>query len=76
MLAGVIRLGNALQLSGLGVYDFCMELFSAHAVPDETSARLYQALLQGLYVTAASTMAMADLGLLPGWELAFRLAPN
>jgi hypothetical protein len=39
-----------------------MELFNAHAVSDETSAQLYQALLQGLYVTAASIMAMADQG--------------
>jgi hypothetical protein len=28
--------------------------------------------LQGLYVTAASTMAMANQGLPPGWDLAFK----
>src|SRR5579859_7308676 len=64
------------------VYDFCMELFTKHAVSDETYGRLHQVLndqqivdltvLQGLYVTAASTMAMADQGLPPGWELAFK----
>ena len=64
------------------VYDFCMELFTKHAVSDATYDRLHQVLddkqivdltvLQGLYVTAASTMAMADQGLPPGWELAFK----
>ncbi len=64
------------------VYDFCTELFTKHAVSDETFARLHQYLndqqivdltvLQGLYVTAASTMAMADQGLPAGWELAFK----
>lgn len=64
------------------VYDFCTELFTRHEVSDETFARLHQYLndqqivdltvLQGLYVTAASTMAMADQGLPAGWELAFK----
>jgi 4-carboxymuconolactone decarboxylase len=64
------------------VYDFCMELFTKHAVSDETYGRLRQVLndqqivdltvLQGLYVTAASTMAMADQGLPPGWDIAFK----
>ena len=64
------------------VYDFCMELFTRHAVSDETYGRLHQVLsdqqivdltvLQGLYVTAASTMAMADQGLPPGWDIAFK----
>jgi 4-carboxymuconolactone decarboxylase len=64
------------------VYDFCTELFTTHAVSDETYGRLHQVLndqqivdltlLQGLYVTVASTMAMADQGLPPGWEIAFK----
>ena len=64
------------------VYDFCTELFTKHAVSDETYAHLHQVLndqqivdltvLQGLYVTAASTMAMADQGLPAGWEIAFK----
>ena len=65
------------------VYDFCMELFTKHEVSDETFARLHQVLndqqivdltvLQGLYVTAASTMAMANQGLpASGWEPAFK----
>jgi 4-carboxymuconolactone decarboxylase len=64
------------------VYDFCTELFTRHAVSDETYARLHQVLndqqivdltvLQGLYVTAAATMAMADQGLPPGWEIPFK----
>src|ERR1700761_9465480 len=64
------------------VYDFCTELFTKHAVSDETYGRLHQVLndrqivdltvLQGLYVTAAATMAMADQGLPPGWDIAFK----
>jgi 4-carboxymuconolactone decarboxylase len=64
------------------VYDFCMELFTKHAVSDETYSRLHQVLndqqivdltvLQGLYVTAAATMAMADQGLPPNWDVAFK----
>lgn len=64
------------------VYDFCTELFTSHAVSDETYSRLHLVLndqqivdltvLQGLYVTAASTMAMAGQGLPPGWDLAFK----
>lgn len=64
------------------VYDFVTELFTKHAVSDETYAKLHHELsdqqivdltvLQGLYVTAASTMAMADQGLPAGWEPAFK----
>jgi len=64
------------------VYDFCIELFTRHAVPDETYGRLHQVLndqqivdltvLQGLYVTAAATMAMSEQGLPPSWDLAFK----
>jgi 4-carboxymuconolactone decarboxylase len=64
------------------VYDFCTELFTRHAVSDETYGRLHQVLndqqivdltvLQGLYVTAAASMAMADQGMPPGLGIAFR----
>jgi len=64
------------------VYDFCMELFTKHAVSDQTYANLHKfmndqqivdlTLLQGLYVTAAATMAMADQGLPPGLDVAFK----
>ncbi|HWU55552.1 MAG TPA: hypothetical protein VN175_08625 [Rhizomicrobium sp.] len=71
-----------MQPDEAAVYDFCMELYTKHAVSDETFARLHQflddqqivdlALLQGTYVTVASVMAMADQGLPAGWELAFK----
>ena len=71
-----------MQPDEAAVYDFCTELFTRHAVSDETYGRLHQflddrqivdlTLLQGLYVTVASVMAMADQGLPPGTELAFK----
>jgi 4-carboxymuconolactone decarboxylase len=73
---------TSMQPDEAAVYDFCTELFTRHAVSDETYARLHQylndqqivdlTLLQGLYVTAASTMAMADQVLPPGLEPAFK----
>ena len=72
----------SMQPDEAAVYDFCTELFTRHAVSDETYDHLHQYLndqqivdltvLQGLYVTAASTMAMANQGLPPGWDLAFK----
>lgn len=72
----------SMQPDEAAVYDFCTELFTKHEVSDETYGRLHQYLndqqivdltvLQGLYVTAASTMAMANQGLPPGWEVAFK----
>ena len=72
----------SMQPDEAAVYDFCTELYTKHAVSDETYGRLHQylndrqivdlTLLQGLYVTAASTMAMANQGLPPGWDIAFR----
>jgi 4-carboxymuconolactone decarboxylase len=72
----------SMQLDEAAVYDFCTELFTRHAVSDETYGHLHQylndqqivdlTLLQGLYVTAASTMAMADQGIPPGLEPAFK----
>jgi 4-carboxymuconolactone decarboxylase len=72
----------AMQPDEAAVYDFCIELYAKHIVSDETYGRLHQflndqqivdlTLLGGLYVTAASLMAMADQGLPPGWELAFK----
>jgi len=72
----------SMQPDEAAVYDFCTELYTRHAVSDETYGHLHQylndqqivdlTLLQGLYVTAASTMAMADQGLPPGWEPAFK----
>ncbi|HEX4118860.1 MAG TPA: hypothetical protein VHX99_08665 [Rhizomicrobium sp.] len=72
----------SMQPDEAAVYDFCMELYTKHSVSDETYGRLHQflndqqivdlTLLQGLYVTAASVMAMANQGLPPGWELAFK----
>jgi 4-carboxymuconolactone decarboxylase len=72
----------SMQPDEAAVYDFCTELFTRHAVSDETYGHLHQYLndqqivdltvLQGLYVTAASTMAMANQGLPPGWEQAFK----
>jgi 4-carboxymuconolactone decarboxylase len=72
----------SMQPDEAAVYDFCMELYTKHSVSDETYGRLHQflndqqivdlTLLQGLYVTVASVMAMANQGLPPGWELAFK----
>jgi len=72
----------SMQPDEAAVYDFCVELYTKHSVSDETYGRLHQflndqqivdlTLLQGLYVTAASVMAMANQGLPPGWELAFK----
>jgi 4-carboxymuconolactone decarboxylase len=76
------RRPTTMQPDEAAVYDFCMELYTKHAMSDETFARLHQflndqqivdlTLLQGTYVTAASLMAMADQGLPPGWDLAFK----
>lgn len=74
---------TTMQPDEAAVYDFCTELFTKHVVSDETYGRLHQYLndqqivdltvLQGLYVTAASTMAMAEQGLpSTGWDLAFK----
>jgi len=73
----------SMQPDEAAVYDFCTELFTKHAVSDETFAHLHRFLndqqivdltvLQGLYVTAAATMAMANQGLpSSGWEIAFK----
>ena len=71
-----------MQPDEAAVYDFCTELFTTHAVSDATYDRLHRYLndqqivdltvLQGLYVTAAATMAMADQPLPPGLEVAFK----
>jgi 4-carboxymuconolactone decarboxylase len=76
------RRPTSMQPDEAAVYDFCMELYVKHAVSDETFARLHQflndqqivdlTLLQGTYVTAASLMAMAEQGLPPGWDIAFK----
>ncbi len=73
---------TSMQPDEAAVYDFCTELYTKHAVSDATYAKLHQVLndqqivdltlLQGLYVTAASVMAMANQGLPPGWEIAFK----
>ena len=73
---------SAMQPDEAAVYDFCTELFTRHSVSDETYGRLHEYLndqqivdltvLQGLYVTAASTMAMANQGLPPGLDVAFK----
>jgi 4-carboxymuconolactone decarboxylase len=73
---------TSMQPDEAAVYDFCTELYTKHAVSDETYGKLHQflndqqivdlTLLQGLYVTAASTMAMANQGLPSGWEIAFK----
>ena len=73
---------TSMQPDEAAVYDFCTELYTRHAVSDATYGRLHQflndqqivdlTLLQGLYVTAASVMAMANQGLPPGWEVAFK----
>jgi len=73
---------STMQPDEAAVYDFCMELFTKHAVSDQTYANLHKfmndqqivdlTLLQGLYVTAAATMAMADQGLPPGLDVAFK----
>jgi 4-carboxymuconolactone decarboxylase len=72
----------SMQPDEAAVYDFCTELYTKHSVSDATYGRLHQylndqqivdlTLLQGLYVTAASVMAMANQGLPPGWEIAFK----
>ena len=73
---------TSMQPDEAAVYDFCMELYTTHAVSDETYGRLHQylndqqivdlTLLSGTYVTVASVMAMANQGVPQGWELAFR----
>lgn len=73
---------SSMQPDEAAVYDFCMELFTKHSVSDETYQRLHQylndpqivdlTLLGGTYVTVAATMAMANQGLPPGWDLAFK----
>ncbi|HUE63375.1 MAG TPA: hypothetical protein VMO78_03270 [Rhizomicrobium sp.] len=73
---------TSMQPDEAAVYDFCTELYTKHAVSDATYGRLHQflndqqivdlTLLQGLYVTAASVMAMANQGLPPGWDIAFK----
>jgi 4-carboxymuconolactone decarboxylase len=73
---------STMQPDEAAVYDFCMELFTKHAVSDEAYANLHKfmndqqivdlTLLQGLYVTAAATMAMANQGLPPGLDVAFK----
>jgi 4-carboxymuconolactone decarboxylase len=73
---------TSMQPDEAAVYDFCTELYAKHAVSDATYGRLHQflndqqivdlTLLQGLYVTAASVMAMANQGLPPGWDFAFK----
>jgi 4-carboxymuconolactone decarboxylase len=73
---------TSMQPDEAAVFDFCMELYDKHAVSDETYGRLHQflndqqivdlTLLQGTYVTVASVMAMANQGLPPGMELAFK----
>ncbi|HEY8255709.1 MAG TPA: hypothetical protein VIG39_13760 [Rhizomicrobium sp.] len=71
-----------MQPDEAAVYDFCTELFTRHAVSDQTYANLHKfmndqqivdlTVLQGLYVTAAATMAMADQGLPAGLDVAFK----
>ena len=73
---------STMQPDEAAVYDFCTELFTRHAVSDQTYANLHKfmndqqivdlTVLQGLYVTAAATMAMADQGLPPGLDVAFK----
>jgi len=73
---------STMQPDEAAVYDFCTELFTRHAVSDQTYANLHKfmndqqivdlTLLQGLYVTAAATMAMADQGLPPNLDIAFK----
>jgi len=66
------------------VYDFCMELYTTHKVSDPTYARIKQYLndqqivdlttVSGTYVAVASLLAMAEQGVPPGEEMAFK--PN
>jgi 4-carboxymuconolactone decarboxylase len=73
---------TSMQPDEAAVYDFCTELYTRHAVSDATYANLHQhlndqqivdlTLLQGLYVTVASLMAMGEQGLPPGLEPAFK----
>jgi len=76
------RRPTTMQPDEAAVYDFCTELFTKHAVSDETYAHLHQYLndqqivdltvLQGLYVTAAATLAIADQPMPPGLDIAFK----
>jgi 4-carboxymuconolactone decarboxylase len=64
------------------VYDFCMELYTTHQVSDPVYARLKQYLndqqivdlttVSGTYVAVASLLAMAEQGVPPGEEPAFK----
>jgi len=73
---------TTMQPDEAAVYDFCTELFTKHAVSDETYANLHKflndqqvvdlTLLQGMYVSVAALMAMANQGLPPGLETAFK----
>jgi 4-carboxymuconolactone decarboxylase len=82
---GALRLNKrptTMQPDEAAVYDFCTELFTKHAVSDATYANLRKFLndqqivdltvLQGLYVTVAATMAMADQPLPPNLDIAFK----
>ena len=76
------RRPSSMQPDEAAVYDFCTELFTRHAVSEQTYGRLHQflndqqivdlTLLQGLYVTVASVMAMANQGLPAGQENPFK----
>ena len=66
------------------VYDFCMELYTTHKVSDPSYAGIKQYLndqqivdlttVSGTYVAVASLLAMAEQGVPPGEEMAFK--PN
>ncbi len=73
---------TTMQPDEAAVYDFCMELFTKHEVSDETYANLHKfmndqqivdlTLLQGMYVSVAALMAMANQGLPPSLDVAFK----
>ena len=66
----------AMQPDEAAVYDFCTELYTRHAVSDETYARLHHFLndqqivdltiLSGTYGTIVAFLAMSEQGMPPG----------
>jgi 4-carboxymuconolactone decarboxylase len=76
------RRPSEMQPDEAAVYDFCMELFTRHAVSDETFEHVHHYLndqqiidltmVSGTYVTVASLLAMGEQGPPPGEPLAFQ----
>jgi 4-carboxymuconolactone decarboxylase len=73
---------TTMQPDEAAVYDFCTELYTHHAVSDESYARLHRffndrqivdlTILSGTYGTIVSFLAMSEQGMPPGEEPPFK----